>query len=284
MTALRSAVSVLAFYDADAEDKSAEADMRNAIRLLAQTPTLVAAFDRLRAGKPVVEPNRDASWSTARNFLYMMKGKEGTPVEVKMLDKYFILLAEHDLNASTFAARIAASTLSDMYSAIVAAVGTLKGELHGYANTRTMESLLAIGSVDRVQSFVEDALTNKRKLMGFGHRMYKGPDPRAKDLHEMAKTLAADNAEQAKWYEISEKFEKIVYEKKHLNCNVDFYSASVLYTLGVPVDLFTLMFAVSRMAGWSAHVIEQHRNNRLIRPVSHYTGSGPRSYVSIDRR
>ncbi len=284
MAALRSAVSLLAFYDSETEDKSPEANFRKAIRLTAKVPTLVATIDRLRAEKPVIEPKLDASWSTAKNFLYMMKGKEGTAVENTMLDKYLILLAEHDLNASTFAARITASTLSDIYSAIASAVGTLKGDLHGSANTRTMESLLAIGDVSRVDSFVEESLRAKRKFMGFGHRIYKGPDPRAKDLHDMAKALADSNAEQAKWYAISKKLESAVWEKKKLNCNVDFYSASVLYTLGVPVDLFTPLFAISRMAGWTAHVLEQYNNNRLIRPVSQYTGSGPRAYVPIDGR
>ena len=284
MAVLRSAVSVLAFYDAEAEDKSAEANFRKAVRLIAKVPTIVAVSDRLRQNAKPVEPKKDASWSTAKNFLYMMKGKEGTEVENRMLDKYFILLAEHDLNASTFAARITASTQSDIYSTIASAVGTLKGDLHGSANTRTMESLLAIGDVSRVDSFVNEALTAKRKFMGFGHRVYKGPDPRAKDLHEMAKALADSNPSQSKWYAISEKLEKTVWEKKKLNCNVDFYSASVLYILGVPVDLFTNMFAISRMAGWTAHVLEQYRNNRLIRPVSLYTGSAPRSYVSIDAR
>ena len=284
MAALRSAVSNLAFYDAEAESKAPDANWRKAIRLTAKVPTVVAAYERIRRGQPLVAPKLDASWSTAKNFLYMMKGKEGTAVENTMLDKYFILLAEHDLNASTFAARITASTLSDIYSAIASAVGTLKGDLHGSANTRTMESLLAIGDVKNVDAFVEDTLKNKKKFMGFGHRIYKGPDPRAKDLHDMAKALADSNAEQAKWYAISKKLETAVWEKKKLNCNVDFYSASVLYTIGVPVDLFTPLFAISRMAGWTAHVLEQHSNNRLIRPVSHYTGSGPRSYVSIDRR
>lgn len=284
MAALRSAVSELSFYDKEAEDLSAEADGRKALRLIAKVPTLVAAFDRIRSGKSPVAPKADASWSTAKDFLYMLKGREGTDVENRMLDKYFILLAEHDLNASTFAARITASTLSDIYSAIASAVGTLKGDLHGSANTRTMESLLEIGDVSRVESYVDAALAAKKKLMGFGHRIYKGPDPRAKDLHEMAKALAASNAEQAKWYAISEKLEKTVWERKKLNCNVDFYSASVLYTVGIPVDLFTPLFAISRMAGWTAHVLEQHRNNRLIRPVSQYTGSAPRAYVPIQER
>lgn len=284
MGVLRSAVSALAFYDSEAEDRSAEANWRKALRLISKTPAIVAVFDRIRRGEHVLAPKKDASWSAAKNFLYMLKGREVSPLEDRMLDRYLILLAEHDLNASTFAARITASTLADIYSAITSAVGTLKGELHGYANTRTMETLLAIGDVSKVEAFVDDALANKRKLMGFGHRVYKGPDPRAKDLEEMARALAESNAEQAKWYAISKKLEQTVWNKKKLNCNVDFYSASVLYTVGIPTDLFTLAFAISRMSGWTAHVLEQHRNNRLIRPVSHYTGSGPRPYVPIKDR
>jgi citrate synthase len=284
MAVLRTAVSVLAFYDKEAEDKTEGANFRKAIRIIAKMPALVAAFDRIRRGQALVAPMKEASWSTARNFLYMLRGKEASPVENQMLDKYFVLLAEHDLNASTFTARVAASTQSDIYSAISAAVGTLKGDLHGSANTRTMEALLKIGSTDKVESFVDDALANKKKIMGFGHRMYKGPDPRAKDLHEMARALAENNAEQAKWYAISEKLEKTVFDRKKLSANVDFYSASVLYTLGIPVDMFTPMFAVSRSAGWSAHVLEQSKNNRLIRPASLYTGPSERAYVPIDRR
>ncbi len=284
MAVLRTAISLLSFYDADAEDKSVEANFRKAIRLIAKTPTLVAVYERGRKGLPVVPPKKDASTSTAANFLYMMKGRDATQVEIKMLDKYFILLAEHDLNASTFAARIAASTQSDIFSAASAAVGTLKGDLHGSANTRAMEGLLAIGDIRNVESFVEDAILNKKKIMGFGHRMYKGPDPRAFDLRNMAKALADANAEQAKWFAISEKLEKLVMEKKKLNCNVDFYSASVLYTLGIPVDLFTTLFASSRMAGWTAHVLEQYANNRLIRPVSQYTGLVNQVYTPIENR
>ncbi len=284
MAALRSGISLLSFYDAEADDKSMESNVRKAHRLMARVPALVAYFDRLRKGLPLVHPKLDPSVSTAANFLYMLKGKEASPVEIKMLDKYFILLTEHDLNASTFAGRITASTLSDIYSAVTTAVGTLKGDLHGSANSRAMESLVAIGEVKNVETYVEEALKNKKKFMGFGHRMYKGPDPRAKDLKEMARTLAANNPEQAKWYAISEKLEQVVWEKKKLYCNVDFYSASVLYTVGIPIDLFTPMFAISRVAGWTAHILEQYSNNRLIRPASFYTGKADQVYVSIDKR
>ncbi len=283
MSALRTAVSLLSFYDAETEDKSAESSVRKAIRLIARVPAVVAGWDRIRNGQTPVSAKKEPA-GTAASFLYLLKGKEATAVEVKMLDKYFILLAEHDLNASTFAARITASTQSDIYSAVVSAIGTLKGDLHGSANTRTMESLIAIGDVSRVEPFVEDALAHKNKIMGFGHRIYKGPDPRADDLRVMSMTLAEANAGQAKWYTISQQLEKTVWEKKKLNCNVDFYSASVLYILGIPIDLFTPLFAISRMAGWTAHVLEQYANNRLIRPVSSYTGPSERVYVPLEKR
>ncbi len=284
MATLRSAVSLLSFFDKEAEDKSAEANVRKAVRLVSKTPTLVATIERLRKKQPRVAPKTSPDASLAANFLYMMKGSDATPVEVSMLDKYLVLLAEHDLNASTFSAMISASTTSDIYSAMSAAVGTLKGDLHGSANSRAMESILAIGDISRVEPYVEDALANKKKLMGFGHRVYKGPDPRAKDLRAMAKTLADNNPEQAKWYAISEKLEKAVWDRKKLNCNVDFYSASVLYTIGIPVDMFTTIFAISRMSGWAAHYLEQSAHNRLLRPVSLYTGASPRPYAPLQSR
>ncbi len=284
MAVLRSEVSLLSLFDPEAENKSMESNVRKAIRLIAKTPTMIATFERLRHGQARVAPKTDPNSSLAANFLYMMKGSDASAVEASMLDKYLILLAEHDLNASTFEARIAASTTSDIYSAISAAVGTLKGDLHGSANSRAMESILAIGEVSRVNPYVEEALNQKRKLMGFGHRVYKGPDPRAQDLRVMAKTLAEANREQAKWYAISEKLEQTVWEKKKLYCNVDFYSASVLYTLGFPVDLFTTVFAASRMSGWTAHVLEQYAHNRLMRPVSLYTGPTNQTYIPIQNR
>ncbi len=284
MGALRTLTSVLGMMDPEADDKSPESNVRKAKRLLARTPIIVAQFDRLRKGQPVVAPKKDAKVSTAANFLYMLKGSDATPLESQMLDRYFVLLAEHDFNASTFAARVTASTTSDIYSAIVSAIGTLKGDLHGSANSRAMESLIEIGDVNRVESYVEEALKNKRKLMGFGHRVYKGPDPRADVLRDMAKALADGNSEQAKWFAISEKLAKAVWDRKKLYCNVDFYSASVLYTIGIAVDLFTAMFAISRMAGWTAHVLEQNADNRIIRPLTFYTGKSDLSYQPIERR
>ncbi len=284
MAVLRTGISLLSFFDPEADDKSTESNVRKAIRLIARTPSLVAYFDRARHGLPLVHPKLDHGTTTAENFLYMLKGKDSTPLEAKSLDKYFILLAEHDLNASTFAARITVSTQSDIYSAITSAVGTLKGDLHGSANTRTMESLIQIDQVQNIESFVDASLNDKKKFMGFGHRVYKGPDPRADDLRVMSKALAAQNPSQVKWFAISEKLEQVVWSRKKLNCNVDFYSASVLYMLGVPIDLFTTMFAISRMVGWTTHVLEQIADNRLIRPVSSYTGKTNQVYISIKDR
>jgi len=284
MAALRTGVSLLSLFDPESDDLSPEANLRKVYRLLAQIPMIVAFFQRHRTGQKLVQPKLEADVLTAENFLYMFKGADPEKSEARILDAYFILLAEHDFNASTFAARTTASTLSDIYSALTTGIGTLKGDLHGSANSRAMETLVEIGTVDRVESFVDEALAQKRKLMGFGHRVYKGADPRATALRKMAKDIAKDNAEQAKWYEISEKLEKTVLDRKGLHCNVDFYSASVLYTLGIPIDLFTDMFAISRAAGWSAHVLEQYANNRLIRPISHYTGNTDLSYTPIADR
>ncbi|MGH7197598.1 MAG: citrate/2-methylcitrate synthase [Candidatus Omnitrophota bacterium] len=284
MAALRSGISLLSHFDPEADNLSMESNLRKTIRLIARTPTVVAAFERGRRGEKFIAPKLDASFSTAGNFLYMQRGKEASALETKTLDKYYIMLAEHDLNASTFAARVTISTLSDIYSAIVSAVGALKGDLHGSANSRAMESLIEIGDVSKVDAYVDDALQKKKKLMGFGHRVYKGADPRAADLKEMAQALAKTNAEQAKWFAISEKLEKAVWTRKQLYPNVDFYSASVLYTIGIPIDLFTTMFAISRMAGWTAHALEQLADNRLIRPLSNYVGPANRAYVSIDDR
>src|SRR3989338_121622 len=284
MAALRTGVSLLSFFDPEADDKSMESNIRKTIRLIARVPSIVAYFDRVRRGEKLVHPKLDSGANTAHNFLCMMKGKEPSALDTKTLDQYFILLTEHDLNASTFTARTTASTLSDIYSAITSAVGALKGDLHGSANSRTMEILIQIGDVKNVDTFVDETVAKKKKFMGFGHRVYKGPDPRADDLRRMSKDLAAHIPDQAKWYAISEKLEKEVWTKKKLNSNVEFYSASVLYMLGIPVDLFTAMFAISRMAGWTAHILEQYSDNRLIRPISHYVGKTSQTYVPIKNR
>lgn len=284
MAALRSGISLLAQYDPEADDKSRESNIRKVIRLVSKTPTVIATIERARKGQARVAPKADAKLGTAANFLYMLKGVEAPAAEARTLDQYFILLAEHDLNASTFSGMITVSTLSDLYSGVVSAIGTLKGDLHGGANSRAMESLIEVGDLRNVESYVDNALANKKKLMGFGHRVYKNADPRADDLRQMAKELAKTNAEQAKWFAISQKMEAYVWEKKKLYPNVDFYSASILYTMGIPVDLFTPMFAVSRMTGWTAHLLEQFADNRLIRPLSSYIGHAERAYVPIKNR
>lgn len=284
MASLRSGISLLAQYDAEADDKSRESNVRKVIRLVAKTPTVIATIERARKGQARVAPKTDAKLGTAANFLYMLKGVEAPAVEARTLDQYFILLAEHDLNASTFSGMITVSTLSDLYSGVVSAIGTLKGDLHGGANSRAMESLIEVGDLRNVESYVDSALASKKKLMGFGHRVYKNADPRADDLRQMAKELAKTNAEQAKWFAISQKMEAYVWEKKKLYPNVDFYSASILYTMGIPIDLFTPMFAVSRMTGWTAHLLEQFADNRLIRPLSSYIGHAERAYVPIKDR
>ncbi|MCG3175839.1 MAG: Citrate synthase 2 [Candidatus Omnitrophica bacterium] len=284
MAVLRTVVSYMALQDPESESKAPDANERKALRLIARLPTVVAAYDRLRNGKRPVEAAADAETGTAACFLRMLKGAESRELEVKALDQYLVLLAEHDLNASTFAARTTASTTSDIYSAVTSAIGALKGDLHGSANTRSMEMILEVGSPEKAEAYVTSALDRKEKLMGFGHRVYKGQDPRADDLRRMAKDLIREVPEQAKWYAISEAIERAVKEKKNLSCNVDFYSASVLYSIGIPVDLFTPMFAVSRIAGWTAHILEQYANNRLLRPVSAYLGPSPRAYVPIQNR
>lgn len=284
MAVLRTTISYMAFSDNESESKSSEANERKALRLIARTPAIVAAYDRIRNGKEPALPGTDAQSGAAAGFLWMLKGAQAREAEVVALEKYLVLLAEHDLNASTFAARTTASTESDMYSAVTSALGTLKGDLHGSANARSMEMILEVGSPERAEAYVAGVLDRKEKLMGFGHRVYKGQDPRADDLRRMARDLIQVNPEQAKWYAISEAIERVVKEKKGLSCNVDFYSASVLYSMGIPVDLFTPMFAVSRMAGWTAHILEQYANNRLLRPVSAYLGSAPRTYVPIQNR
>ena len=284
MAALRTGVSMLSFYDAEADNKSIEANRRKALRLVAKTPAIVAAYERYRKGQAYIAPKADPNIGTAANFLYMIRGKEASPVEIKTLDRYFVLLAEHDLNASTFSGRVIVSTESDMYSGITGAIGALKGDLHGSANSRSMESLLEVGDINNVEAYVDKMFAAKKKFMGFGHRVYKGPDPRAAELKEMAKVLSQSNADQAKFYAISERMEKAIWDRKQLYCNVDFYSASVLYTIGIPIDQFTAMFAISRMTGWTAHILEQCMDNRLLRPVSQYVGKGLRSYAPVDKR
>lgn len=281
MAVLRTAVSALALYDEKAEDNSNEANRKKAIKLTAKIPTIITAFARIRQGLEPVAPK--AGLGFAGNFLYMLNGEEPTEVAVKAFDKALVLHADHELNASTFAARVTTGTLADMYSAITTALGTLKGPLHGGANEQVMATLEEIGSIDRIESVIQSKLDNKEKIMGFGHRVYKDGDPRAKHLREMSRQLGEQKGDTI-WYDMSVHIDKLVYEKKGLKPNVDFYSASVYTYLGIPRDLFTPIFAMSRVTGWTAHVMEQYSNNRLIRPRAEYTGLTHQSYVPIDQR
>jgi citrate synthase len=281
MGVLRTAVSALAPFDPETGDNSLDANVHKSIRLTAAMPTIVAAWERIRNGLWPVTPATNLSH--AANFLYMLTGKEPDPEAARVLDRCLILHADHGLNASTFAARITASTLSNLHSAVVSAIGTLKGPLHGGANEQVMRMLLEIGNPERVEQYMRGAFAAKKKIMGFGHRVYKADDPRALWLQRLARELAEGSGNQ-RWYQMSERIRKIVQAEKALPVNVDFYSASVYYTLGIPVDLFTPIFAISRVAGWTAHVYEQYSDNRLIRPESEYIGPMDVPYVPVDSR
>jgi len=282
MEALRTSVSALSSCDPHAGDDTREANINKAIHLVAKTPTIVAYYHRYSEGKEQVPP--DPNLSHAANFLYMLRGEPPTPAEERAMDLIMLLLAEHGFNASTFTARVTASTLSDMYSAITSAIGTLKGSLHGGANQRAMEMLLEIGDEENVERYITEALVAKKRIMGFGHRVYKTIDPRAIYLRDMACALEAE-AENPHWCHLSLRVEETVEaKKKGIYPNVDFFSAPLLYTLGVPLSLFTPIFAISRIIGWTAHVMEQYEDNRLIRPLSNYVGPAQRSYVPIAER
>jgi citrate synthase len=281
MDVLRTSVSLLSLFDPLANRNTMEANREKAIRLTAKLPTLITAFHRVRKGLSPVAPR--AGLGFARNFLYMLTGEEPQEIAVQAFDKALILHADHELNASTFAARVTTATLSDMYSAITTALGTLKGPLHGGANERVMAMLEEIGSIDLVKPIILRKLDNKEKIMGFGHRVYKDGDPRAKHLRNMSYQLSMMNGD-PKWYQISERIEQLVLQTKGLKPNVDFYSASVYHYLGIPRELFTPIFAASRIAGWTAHVMEQLADNRLIRPRAKYVGPTNRSVVPIEQR
>ncbi len=283
MEVLRTAVSALSFYDADEKDNSHDANVRKAYNLTAQIAMIVAIYDRLRKGKEVVQPDR--SLSHAANFLWMLNGVKPSETATRTLDIDLILLADHELNASTFAARVIAATLSDIHSAVTGAIGALKGPLHGGANEGVMRMLLAIdkAGADPVEH-VKNMLAAKQKVSGFGHRVYRTEDPRATHLRRMSEQLGKD-AGQTKWFEMSRAIEIYINQEKKLNANVDFYSASTYATLGIDIDLYTPIFAVSRIAGWAAHVIEQLDDNRLIRPRAEYIGPAyPARYVPMDER
>ncbi|HLS23280.1 MAG TPA: citrate synthase [Pseudogracilibacillus sp.] len=281
MAALRTAISLLGLYDEEAEVMDPEANKRKAIRLQARVSTIVTAFSRLRQGKEPVKPRKDLTF--AENFIYMLNGKEGEPIEVEAIDKALVLHADHELNASTFTARVCVATLSDVYSGITSAISALKGPLHGGANEQVMAMLTEIGEEENAIPYVKDKLAKKEKIMGMGHRVYRKGDPRAKFLKEMSKELTKLRGEE-KWYRMSVKIEEYIKEEKGLPANVDFYSASVYHSLGIDHDLFTPIFAVSRMSGWLAHILEQYDNNRLIRPRADYTGYSLREFVPIDER
>ena len=282
MEVLRTAVSLLAIYDEDAKSTSHEANLRKSFDLTAQVAMLVAVFDRIRKGKQIVPA--DPSLSHAANFVWMLNGEKPSDTASRALDVALILHADHELNASTFAARVIAATLSDMHSAITGAIGALKGPLHGGANEAVMKLLYEVeaSGQDPVEH-VRQMLAAKQKVSGFGHRVYTTEDPRATHLRQMSHDLGQDA--NPKWYAMSRAIELFVKDQKKLNANVDFYSASTYTTLGIDMDLFTPIFAVSRIAGWCAHVIEQHDDNRLIRPRAEYTGPAyPAPYVPIEQR
>ena len=282
MSMLRTTVSAASAYDPDGWDQSPEANYRKAIRLTSLFPTLIAYYDRQRRGLDIVEPN--PKLSHAANFLYMVSGEEPDHHMARAFDVVFILYADHTMNASTFTARVTASTLSDIHSCIVAAIAALKGPLHGGANEEAMKMLEEIGEPDRAEPFVKDLIARKQKIMGFGHRVYrKTDDPRATILRRMSRDLGKAVGD-TRWYEISQAVEKVVMEQKDLRPNVDFYMASVLHYLGLPTDLFTPMFASGRAAGWTAHVREQYADNRIIRPDSEYIGPRDRTYTPLERR
>ncbi|HUY81273.1 MAG TPA: citrate synthase [Acidobacteriaceae bacterium] len=283
MEVLRTAVSALSFYDPNEKAVDHDSNVRKAFDLTAQIPMLAAAFDRIRKGKPVVEP--DLSLSHAGNFLWMLTGEKPSETATHAFDVALILHADHELNASTFAARVIAATLSDIHSAITGAIGALKGPLHGGANEAVMRMLYAIDKegADPVE-FVRQMLEQKKKVSGFGHRVYRTEDPRATHLRKMSEDLSRASGT-IKWFDMSRKIELFINAEKKLNANVDFYSASTYTTLGIDLDLFTPIFAISRIAGWSAHVIEQLDDNRLIRPRAEYVGPAyPSKYVPIESR
>ncbi|MEW6444212.1 MAG: citrate/2-methylcitrate synthase [bacterium] len=284
MVMLRSAVSDLALYDPEAEDNSAAANRRKAVRLVAKVPAIIASFYRTQHGLELVPP--DSSKSIPLNFLRMFAGKEPTAEEAGAIELMFVLHAEHGFNASTFAARVTASTLADMYAAISTAIGTLKGPLHGGANQRVMEMLEGIGSPSDVEEYIEGMLVRGQRIMGFGHRVYKVEDPRARHLRKYAEKLCSEdgNPESCRYYEISRRIEQKVMEVKGIYPNVDFYSATVQHWLGIPIPFYTTLFAASRIAGWTAHVMEQHADNRLMRPKSSFVGRYPLKYVPIEER
>lgn len=269
MHAIRTGISALGCFDPSADSEDPANAKQIAFKLIAQIPIVTAYFHCIRQGKKCLES--DSSLGEAANFLYLIDGEKPSKEKEQTMDMCYVLHADHGMNASTFSARVTIATLSDVYSAITTAIGTLKGPLHGGANEGVIKMLHEIGSPDKVDSYIADALAQKKKIMGIGHRVYKTLDPRAPHLKRMAQILSAKIGE-PKWIQMSERIAEIMLNEKKLNANVDFYSATVYYSLGIPTDLFTPIFAIARTAGWTAHVLEQLADNRLIRPQSNYTG------------
>jgi citrate synthase len=282
MDVMRTAISALAFFDEETEDYSVAATLRKGLRLIAQFPTVVAAIHRARSGQPIIAP--DSSLSHAENFLYMLLGEKQNQLTNDSMNLYFVLLADHSLNASTFTARVVSSTNADLHAAITAAIGALKGNLHGGAAEATMNTLLEIGTLDKVDAFVDNAFANKRKIMGIGHRIYKSGDPRAKHLLEWANRMEDAEGKGRNYVDMAAGVEKAVLRHRELYPNVDFFSAPMLYYIGIPVDLDTCVFAVSRVAGWTAHVIEQYKDDALIRPAAQYVGPTNQPFTPVDSR
>jgi citrate synthase len=278
---LRTAVSALEFYDPTARDLSRAASLKTAIKLTAQFPALVAASERLRRGLEPVKPNPEHNIAT--NFLYLLRGELPNAHEAHIFDVCLILHADHELNASTFSARVIAGTLATIYAGVTGAISALSGPLHGGANTNVMKTLLEIGELENVESFIKQALAEKRKIMGFGHAVYRTEDPRATHLRQFSKELG-ERAGDTRWYEMSLKIEEVMKREKGLNANVDFFSASAYYSMGIPLDLYTPIFAVSRISGWTAHILEQYADNKLIRPRAEYIGARDVPYVPIEER
>ncbi len=281
MDVLRTAVSALDFYDEGAHDTTRDGAMTAAIKLTAQIGTLVAVWERIRTGKEIIAP--DKSLSIAENFLYMFHGKKADADEARMFDIALILHADHELNASTFTTRVIAGTLADVYGAVTGGIAALSGPLHGGANTNVMKMLKEIGSEDKIDQWLDNALAEKRKIMGIGHAVYKTEDPRATWLRKFSKTMGEKKGDLS-WYNMSQKIENAMHEKKGMYPNVDFYSASTYYLMDIPLDQYTPIFAVSRISGWTGHILEQYGNNKLIRPRAEYIGARDLKYTPIDKR
>lgn len=281
MDVLRTAVSALDFYDENGHGTDRDHAVKAAVRITGQIGTIAAAWDRIRNGKEVVAP--DTNLSIAENFLYMLRGERAEADEEHMFDVCLILHADHELNASTFTTRVVSGTLAGMYGAVTAGIAALAGPLHGGANTNVMKMLIGIGDLDKVDAWVENALAEKKKIMGIGHAVYKTEDPRATWLRKYSKHMAEKKGE-SKWFDMSQRIEQLMHEKKGMYPNVDFYSASTYYLMGIALDMYTPIFAVSRISGWTGHILEQYSHNKLIRPRAEYIGARDLVYVPIGER